>query len=61
MLAYIKSNPKLAAQAGSAAASIARSNPELAVQVASGAAASAGGTGLGGPAAGSSNSWGGGP
>ena len=58
MLAYIKSNPKLAAQAGNAAASIARSNPELAVQVASGAASSAGGTGLGGAGATGSNPWG---
>ena len=41
MLAYIKSNPQLAAKAGSAAITIAQNNPELAMQVAAGAHAGA--------------------
>lgn len=49
MLAYLKSNPKLAQQAGSAAVKVAASNQELAMQVAAGA--------HGGGGAGASNPW----
>jgi hypothetical protein len=48
MLAYLKSNPKLAQQAGSAAVKLAAQNPDLAMQVAAGSAAGgAGGAGTG--------------
>lgn len=53
MLAYLKSNPKLAQQAGSAAVKIAQNNPDLALQVAAGAHANGAGTGM----SGSANPW----
>ncbi len=56
MLEYLKKNPQLAANAGSAAVSFARENPDVAASAMKGAAAAQGG---GGAASGGGNPWGG--